>query len=131
MGERFNASPFLLEDNEMKDVNGEIQYKDKKYKLVFNINVMEAIQAEFGSIEKWGSITDGSEGEPNVKAVIFGFMQMLNEGIEIENDENGTDIKPFTHKQVGRILSEVGMQSATDTMTKTVIDSTQSTEKNE
>ena len=122
---------FILEENEMKDINGKIQYKGKEYKLVFNINVMEAIQDEFGTIEKWGSLTDGSEGEPNVKAVVFGFMQMLNEGIEIENDENGTDVKPLTHKEVGRILSEVGLQSATETMTKTVVDSTQSAEKNE
>lgn len=122
---------FILEENEMKDINGKIQYKGKEYKLVFNINVMEAIQDEFGTIEKWGALTDGSEGEPNVKAVIFGFTQMLNEGIEIDNEENGTDVKPLTHKEVGRILSEVGLQSATDTMTKTVIDSTQSAEKNE
>ena len=36
----------------MKDIYGELEYKGKKYKTVFNINVMEAIQDEFGSISK-------------------------------------------------------------------------------
>ena len=35
----------------MKDVNGEIQYKDKIYKTVFNLNVMEAIQEEYGTLD--------------------------------------------------------------------------------
>ena len=114
----------------MKDINGKIQYKDKEYPLVFNLNVMEAIQEEYGSLEEWGNMTDGSGGEPNAKAVIFGFTQMLNEGIDIENEEKGTDIKPLTLKQVGRMISEVGLMNATETMNKTVIASTESQEKN-
>lgn len=114
----------------MKDVNGTIQYKDKEYRLVFNLNVMEKIQEEYGSIEKWGELTDGTNGEPSAKAVKFGFTEMLNEGIDIENEENGTEIKPFTLKQVGRIITEVGMKKIMDTMTETVIESSKSTEKN-
>ena len=114
----------------MKDVNGKIQVKDKEYKLVFNLNVMEAIQNEYGTLEKWGSLTDGSQGEPDAKAIIFGFREMLNEGIDIDNDENGTDIKPLTLKQVGRILTEVGIANATSVLNRTVIESTKSAEKN-
>lgn len=114
----------------MKDINGNIQYKGKDYKLVFNLNVMEVIQEKYESIEKWGNLTDGQSGEPNAKAVIFGFTAMLNEGIDIDNEENGTDIKPLTEKQVGRMITEVGLLEATKTLNKTVIDSTQSTEKN-
>ena len=114
----------------MKDINGKIKYKDKEYSIVFNLNVMEAIQEEYGALDKWGSLTDGSNGEPNAKAVIFGFMQMINEGIDIENEEKGTDIKPFTLKQVGRIITEVGLIEATKKLNETVVDSTQSTEKN-
>ena len=114
----------------MKDFNGKIQYKDRVYPLAFNLNVMEAIQEEYGSIEVWGSLTDGSQGEPNAKAVIFGFTQMLNEGIEIENEQKGTDEKPLTLKQVGRIITEVGLVNATATLNETVIASTQSNEKN-
>ena len=116
----------------MKDVNGKIQYRDKELTLVFNLNVMEQIQEEYGSIEAWGNLTDGTEnaGEPNAKAVIFGFAAMLNEGIDIENEEKGTDIKPYTLKQVGRIVTEIGLDHATSALTETVIDSTESAEKN-
>ncbi len=114
----------------MKDINGNIQYKEKEYKLVFNLNVMERIQEEYGSIEAWGNLTDGKSGEPNAKAVIFGFCEMLNEGIDISNEENGTDDKPLTLKQVGRIITEVGLVNATSKLSETVIASTQSNEKN-
>ena len=114
----------------MKDINGELQYKGKTYRLVFNLNVMEEIQSEYGTIDKWGQLTDGKMGEPDAKAVKFGFMQMLNEGIDIENEENGTDEKPLTMKQVGRIITEMGLLNATATLNNTVIESTKSEEKN-
>ena len=142
----------------MKDINGEIQYKEKTYKLVFNLNVMEAIQEKYGSLDRWGELTDGTahaqkeyaqkhgsldgwdelkpeekakfNGEPNAKAVIFGFTEMINEGIDIQNEENGTDIKPLTLRQVGRLITDVGLANATKTLNETVIASTQSEEKN-
>lgn len=113
----------------MKDINGEIQYKDKTYRLVFNLNVMESIQKKFGSLQAWGNLTDGSDGEVDVEAVIFGFMEMLNEGIDMDNEENGTDIKPLSKKQVGRMITEVGIGNATKKLNKTVTDSTKN-EKN-
>ena len=113
----------------MKDINGKIQYKDKEYKLVFNLNVMERIQEEYGSIEEWGNLT-GANGEPNAKAVIFGFTEMLNEGIDIQNEENGTNDKFLTLKQVGRMITEIGLQNATMKLNETVIESTKSEEKN-
>ncbi len=114
----------------MKEMRNEIEYRGNKYNLVFNLNVMEVIQDEYGTLDKWGSLTDGSQGEPNAKAVLFGFTAMLNEGIDIQNDENGTTIPPFTKKQVGRILTEIGLANATKQMNKTVIESTKSEEKN-
>lgn len=114
----------------MKDQKGTIQYKDKTYHLVFNLNVMEEIQEEYGSLEAWGGMSDGSQGEPNAKAVKFGFMAMLNEGIDIANEENGTDEKPLTLKQVGRMITEIGMKDVTNVLNDTVVKSTQSTEKN-
>jgi hypothetical protein len=116
----------------MKDINGKLQYKGKEYHLVFNLNVMQAIQNEYGSVDEWGKMTDGSSnnGEPNAKAVIYGFTEMLNEGIDIDNEENGTDDKPLTLKQVGRMITEIGLQNATQKLNETVIDSTKSEEKN-
>lgn len=115
----------------MKDFNGEIQYKDKTYKLVFNLNVMESIQNEYGSVEKWGKLTDGTEkGEPDAKAVIFGFTEMINEGIDIDNEESETKTPLMSLKQVGRLITEVGLKNATTVMNDTVINSTKSEEKN-
>ena len=143
----------------MKDMNGKIQYKGKDYVIVFNLNVMETIQEKYGTLEEWGSLTDGTayakkeyekrngsldgwddlnelekaeySGEPDAKAVIFGFTEMINEGIDIENEENGTNIEHLTLKQVGRLITEIGLANATATLNKTVVDSTQSEEKNE
>lgn len=116
----------------MKDFGGKIEYKGRVYNLVFNLNVMEAIQEKYGSIDKWGELTDGSEnaGEPNAKAVIFGITEMINEGIDIENEENGTDYKPLTTKAVGRIVTEVGLAEAMRKLNETVTESTKSEEKN-
>ena len=121
---------YFIGGNEMKDFNGKIQYKDKEYKLVFNLNVMEVIQEKYGSIAEWGKLTDGEDGEPNAKAVIFGFTTMINEGIDIDNEENDTKDKPLTLKQVGRMITEIGLAKATEQLNETVIASTQSEEKN-
>lgn len=118
----------------MKDFNGVLEYKNREYKLVFNLNSMEVIQEEYGSIDKWGELTDGTKknkGEPNIKALIFGLAAMINEGIEIDNEEKGEDIKPLTLKQVGRMISEIGLNNALTTMNETVVESTKGDEKNE
>ena len=114
----------------MKDVDKKFEYKGKEYRLAFNLNVMEEIQDEYETLDKWGSLTDGTSGEVNAKAVIFGFTAMLNEGIEMDNEDNGTDIKPFTHKQVGRLLTEIGLDNMTQQLNEVVVESTKSVEKN-
>ena len=114
----------------MKDISGTIELKGKEYPMYFNLNVMEQIQDEYGSIDDWAKLTDGANGEPNAKAVIFGFTQMINEGIDIKNEYS--EIKePFvTHKQVGRMLTEYGLAEATKQLNKSVVESTQSDSKN-
>lgn len=116
----------------MKEVLKTLEYKGKKYKLVFNLNVMEVIQDKYRTLENWGKLTDGAKNndEPNAKAVIFGITAMLNEGIDIDNEENGTSEKMLTNKQVGRMITEIGLQSSAQLMNGVVVDSTQSAEKN-
>lgn len=116
----------------MKEISKTFEYKDKKYKLVFNLNVMEVIQDKYRTLENWGKLTDGAKnnGEPNAKAVIFGITAMLNEGIDIDNEENGTEEKMLTKKQVGRMITEIGLKSSAQLMNGVVVDSTQSSEKN-
>lgn len=104
----------------------------KEYKAVFNLNVMQEIQIEYGTFAKWGDLTDGKSGEVDVRALIFGIRAMMNEAIDIDNESN-TDKVPFlTEKQVGRIVTEMGLNEATKKLNNTVIDSTKSDEeKNE
>jgi hypothetical protein len=111
-----------------------VDYKGEKYELVFNLNVMEEIQEAYGSVEEWGDLVEASE-EPKAKDIKFGFTVMLNEGIDIYNEEQADDedfkARPFfTEKQVGRIISDIGLMEAAKTLNKTVIESTKSDEKN-
>ena len=115
-----------MEKNEnikANDLETKIVYKEKNIPLVFNLNVMQNIQIEYGSFDKWAKLTEGGEGkETDVKALIFGLCEMMNEGIEIQNEENGTDEPLLTLKQAGRIITAVGLNNASAIMQKTVID---------
>ena len=95
----------------MKDFYTELELNGKKHLLCFDLNVMEAIQAEYCTIDKWSELTSGENGEADAKAIIFGFREMLNEGIEISNEQNGSDEKPLTHKQVGRMITQLGLEN--------------------
>lgn len=115
----------------MKDFYSEFELNGKKYILCFDLNVMEAIQAEYGTIEKWSNLTNGGEnGEADASAILFGFTEMLNEGIDIMNEQNGTNEKPLTKKQVGRILTQFGMQNVAEKLAETVSKAGKEEEKN-
>ena len=109
----------------MKEKEAVFNFNGKEYKAVFNLNVMQEIQIEYETFARWGELTDGKvKGEVDIKALIFGIKAMLNEAIDIEN-ENLTDKKPYlTEKQVGRLITEMGIQEATKKLNSTVIDST-------
>ena len=109
----------------MKNARVYIETEKKKIPLVFNLNVMEEIQEKYGTLEKWGEITQGS-GEPKVKDLKAGIMAMMNEAIDIENEENGTDEKPLSEKQVGRIMTEVGIKAIVEKIQEITIASTKS-----
>ena len=115
-----------------KNTSSTIKYKGKDLRLAFNLNVMQAIQQEYGTVDKWGKLTDGQSGEPDIKALVFGLTEMINEAIDIDNDENGTDEPFLTTKKVARIITEVGLVDATRLLNETVIESTHDdSEKNE
>lgn len=115
----------------MKQNTTTINYDGKEINLVFNLNVMQAIQEEYGTVDKWGKLTDGESGEADIKALIFGLTEMINEGIDISNDENGTNEPFMSTKKVGRIITDIGLAEATKALNQTVIDSTKDdSEKN-
>ena len=97
---------------------------------MFNLNVMETIQEEYGTIEKWGALTDGKNGEVNVKALKFGLTEMLNEAIDIENETLEVKRPLLTNKQVGRLITKMGLEKAVENLNDAVIESTKSEEKN-
>lgn len=153
----------MKEKETMFTVNG------KEYKAIFNLNVMQSIQVEFGTFESWGELTDGfvydengerklkldSDGNPiikkiknkngeevevevyetkevDIKALIFGIKEMINEAIDIDNENNQLNQPLLTEKQVGRLITAMGIEKATSKLNETVIESTKDdTPKNE
>lgn len=94
----------------MKERLTYLETTKKKYPLSFNLNVMEEIQEQYGSISAWGDLVENLEGgEPKVKELKYGLMSMINEGIDIENENNGTKEPFLNSKQVGRIITEIGI----------------------
>lgn len=104
------------------------KYKDTEYPLAFTMNVLEKIQDKYGSYEKWGDMTDGKEQEVNIGALKFGITEMINEGIDIENEELENKREFLTLKQVGRIITELGMSKMTSQVQEVVIESTKQDE---
>lgn len=136
----------------MQDVKKTFCHNGVNYPLVFNLNVMERIQQEYGSVELWGDYTDGTfygkqsyekinglgswdelsekeqkkhKGEPDAKSIVFGFTEMINEGLDMENEElliKGQEPRQLLSiKQVGRIITAIGLDFATQKLNETVI----------
>lgn len=119
-------------ENKINDVFSDIEYKGTTYKLAFNINVLENLQEKYGSFNNWTELVKPTDPkkETDIKALKFVFKEMLNEGIDITNEDEGTDIPLFNDKQVGRIITEVGIANANEQIMKAITESTKSTEKN-
>jgi hypothetical protein len=120
----------------MKDIEKVLNLNGKEYPVVFNLNVMQAIQEEYGSLDAWGDLTEAKAEdnkltkEPDAKAVIFGFTEMINEGIDIRNEREERNDPFLSKRQVGRIITEYGLAKAVALQNQTVIESSQSVEKN-
>ena len=108
-----------------------LETETERYPLVFTLNVMEAIQEKYGSIEAWSNLIK-RDGEPDIKALKFFITEAINEGIEIENEKTGEKRKAMTSKKAGRILTEIGISGAANKIMATISDSVEmdKTEKN-
>ena len=99
---------------------------NEKYPLAFNVNVIEEIQNEYGSISRWGSIVenkDSAESEPKIKDLKVGMLFMVNEGIEIENEKSETKRELLNSKQLGRLLSKIGLKEVIEKIKEVSINS--------
>ena len=106
-----------------------INYKGIEYALVFNLNTMEQIQDEYGTMDKWVDLTENAE-EPNIKALKFGLTAMINEGIDIYNEDHEDKREFLSDKTVGRIVTNIGLSEITSKVQAVVIESSKSDEKN-
>lgn len=110
----------------MKDISDTLEYKGQKYPLVFNLNVLEEIQQEYGTFSAWlDKISGEGKGEPDIKAIKFAYLQMINEGIDIENEETGGERKPVTMKLIGRMFTEIGIDNVIDKLNTLALNSNQ------
>lgn len=77
--------------------------------MAFTLNVMEAAEEEYGGVESWAKLMD--QKEPSYKALKFMVLEIINEGIDIQNEKlkDSKKIDPLTSKQVGRLITRVGM----------------------
>ena len=115
----------------MKNNETYIEYKGKKYEVVFDMNVIETLQIKYGSFNNWSDLiqpTDGSEC--NIEALKFGFCEAINEGIDIANEEREEKQEFLTLRQVGRIITDLGLRNINEKIQESVIESTKSEEKN-
>jgi hypothetical protein len=97
-----------------------IETESEKYPVVCTINVLEAIQNEYESIEKWQEELSGNK---NIKHIIWTFCEFINEGIDILNDRKEEKMMPISHKKTGRIITEIGLAKALDIIRDIVSDS--------
>lgn len=77
---------------------------ENRYPMAFTLNVMEAVQTEYGSMQKWAELIQ-SEQEPNIKAIKFLLVEAINEGFDIKNEDT-----KITEKQAGRLITAVGIE---------------------
>ena len=111
-----------------------MSYKGIDYELAFNLNVMRDIQNEYGSMQAWTDKTSEGE-EANIDALIFGLGHAINEGIEIYNEEHEgeADFTPrqiLNEKQIGRLISNVGLSQTAEKIHKSMVEATKSDDPN-
>ena len=107
----------------MKDISNTLTYRGKDYELVFNVNVLEAIQDEYITLTQWIEQGYGRKtGEPSAKALTFMLTEMINEGIEIKNEDATPEEQTplLTRKKVGRMLTELGLNNIVEIIDDTM-----------
>lgn len=102
-----------------------IELKNEKFPMVFSLNVIEAIQIEFGSLNDWKELIEPKDGgETNLKALLFAFKEAINEGIDIENENLHGNKSFISERKAGRIITELGLSEAGNQLKQIVVDST-------
>jgi hypothetical protein len=67
--------------------------------------------------------------EIDIEALIFGIKEMINEAIDISNETTEVKQEFLTDRQVGRLVTAMGVANATTQLNQNVLDSTSSGEE--
>ncbi len=97
-----------------------IELGDCVYPMKCDLAVLEIIQEEYGTINKFekkliGEVEQTDQNtkeaytEPSVKAVRFALPLMINEGIDIENLKEGEKRKHITENELNEMMSEFNL----------------------
>lgn len=105
-----------------------LETDSEKFPLAFTLNVMEALQDEYGTLSEWSELIRNKK-EPNIKALKFFITEAINEGIEIENEKSGEKRVSITSSKAGRIITEIGLKKVANTITKMITESMPHDEK--
>ena len=105
-----------------------LETDSEKFPLAFTLNVMEALQDEYGTLSEWSELIRNKK-EPNIKALKFFITEAINEGIEIENEKSGEKRVSITSSKAGRIITEIGLKKVANTITKMITESMPHNEK--
>ena len=104
-----------------------LETDSEKFPLAFTLNIMEALQDEYGTLSEWSELIRNQK-EPNIKALKFFITEAINEGIDIENEKLDEKRAPITSAKAGRIITEIGFQKVAKTINKMVSESVKTKE---
>lgn len=111
----------------MKDKIGYLHTGDKDYPIVFNLNVLEEIQEQYGSLSGWADMveTKDTDNIPKIGDLKKGILSMINEAIDITNESSETKQEFVTLKQLGRIITSAGLENVLKAIKDLSISSTE------
>lgn len=104
-----------------------LETDSEKFPLAFTLNIMEALQDEYGTLSEWSELIRNQK-EPNIKALKFFITEAINEGIDIENEKSDEKRASISSAKAGRIITEIGFQKVAKTINKMVSESVKAKE---
>ena len=97
------------------------------YPQAFTLNVIELIQEKYNTLDNFFKVMQPKTSEPKIKDLIWILEQIINEGIDIENEIKNENRVFLTHKQVARLI--IDKDQAKAMITNIISDSTKTGEE--
>lgn len=97
------------------------------YPQAFTLNVIELIQEKYNTLDNFFKVMQPKNGEPKIKDIIWILQEVINEGIDIENENKNENRAFLNHKQVARLITNT--DQAKMMITNIISDSTKTGEE--